>query len=327
VTTTYNYRQIISKAIADEMRADDDVILFGEDVAAAGGAFKTTPGLFEEFGPNRIRDTPISEQAIVGAALGAAMTGLRPVAEVMFADFAGVAFDQIANQVAKYRYMTNGQVRVPLVIRMANGAGSGFGAQHSQSAENWFLNIPGLKIVTPGTVADVYGLLRASIRDDNPVLFFEHKNLFAIKGEVARVESEIVPLGQAAVVREGVDITVVASQLMRHRAMEAAEALAAEGISLEVIDPRTIVPFDDATVLESLRRTSRLMVVQEGPRDGSWGSSLVSRIVTENFETLDAPPVVLSSENTPVPYASNLEDLWLTSVAEIVDAARLQVRY
>lgn len=327
MTTTYNYRQIISKAIGDEMRTNPDIVLFGEDVAAAGGAFKTTPGLLDEFGPNRVRDTPISEQAIVGAALGSAITGLRPVAEIMFADFAGVCFDQIANQVAKYRYMTNGQVSVPLVIRMANGAGSGFGAQHSQSAENWFLNIPGLKIVTPGTVADLYGLLRASIRDDNPVLFFEHKNLFAIKGEIEGLESEIVPLGVAAVARQGNDITVVANQQMRHRALEAAEILASEEISLEVIDPRTIVPFDDATVLESLRRTSRLMIVQEGPRDGSWGASLVSRVVSGNFELLDAPPVVLSSEETPVPYAGNLEELWLTSVGEIVDAARQQVRY
>ena len=327
MTTTYNYRQIISKAIGDEMRVDNDVILIGEDIGAAGGAFKTTPGLFEEFGPNRVRDTPISEQAIVGAALGSAMTGLRPVADLMFADFAGVGFDQIANQIAKYRYMTNGQVTVPLVIRMANGAGSGFGAQHSQSAENWFLNIPGLKVVTPATVSDLYGLLRSSIRENNPVLFFEHKNLFAIKGEVAGIESEIVPLGVAAVVREGTDITVVANQQMRHRALEAADTLAAEGISLEVIDPRTIVPFDDETVLQSLRRTSRLMIVQEGPRDGSWGASLVSRVVSENFELLDAPPVVLSSEDSPVPYAGNLEELWLTSVADIVDAARHQVQY
>jgi len=325
--TTYNYRQIISKAIADEMRSDPDVILIGEDVGAAGGAFKATPGLFEEFGPVRVRDTPISEQAIVGAALGSAMTGLRPIAEIMFADFAGVCFDQIANQVAKYRYMTNGQVTVPLVIRMANGAGSGFGAQHSQSAENWFLNIPGLKIVTPGTVSDLYGLLRASIRDNNPVLFFEHKNLFAIKGEVNGDESEIVPLGQAAVARHGDDITVVANQQMRHRALEAAETLAAEGISLEVIDPRTIVPFDDATVLASLDKTSRLIVAQEGPRDGSWGASLVSRIVTDHFEILDAPPIVLSSEETPVPYAGNLEERWLTTAADIVEAARFQFRY
>lgn len=327
MTTTYNYRQIISKAIGDEMRSDPDVILIGEDIGAAGGAFKTTPGLFEEFGPNRVRDTPISEQAIVGGALGAAMTGLRPVADLMFADFAGVAFDQIANQVAKYRYMTNGQVRVPLVIRMANGAGSGFGAQHSQSSENWFLNIPGLKVVTPATVSDLYGLLRAAIRDDNPVLFFEHKNLFAIKGEVAGLDSEIIPLGTADVVREGSDITLVANQQMRHRAVEAAELLASEGISVEVIDPRTIVPFDDETVLQSLRRTSRLMIAQEGVRDGSWGASLVSRVVSDNFELLDAPPVVLSSEDSPVPYAGNLEELWLTSVSDIVEAARQQVRY
>lgn len=325
--TAYNYRQIISKALSDEMNHDPDVVLFGEDVAAAGGAFKTTPGLFEEFGPNRVRDTPISEQAIVGAALGSAMTGLRPVAEIMFADFAGVSFDQIANQVAKYRYMTNGQVEVPLVIRMANGAGSGFGAQHSQSAENWFLNIPGLKIVTPGTVSDLYGLLRASIRDNNPVLFFEHKNLFALKGEVEGVESEILPLGKANIARAGTDITVVANQQMLHRALEAAEILASEGISIEVIDPRTIVPFDDETVVESLRRTSRLLVVQEGPHDGSWGASLASRMISQHFELFDAAPQVLSSMPSPVPYAGNLEEIWLTSVDEIVGMARRQFHY
>lgn len=325
--TSYNYRQIISKAIADEMRSDPDVILLGEDVALAGGAFKTTPGLHAEFGSVRVRDTPISEQAIVGAALGAAMTGLRPIAEIMFADFAGVCFDQIANQVAKYRYMSNGQVRVPLVIRMSNGAGSGFAAQHSQPAENWFLNIPGLKIVTPGTVPDLYGLLRSAIRDDNPVLFFEHKNLFSIKGEVTGDESEIIPLGVAAIARAGEDITVVANQQMRHRALEAADTLASEGISVEVIDPRTIVPFDDATVLASLQKTSRLIVAQEGPRDGSWGASLVSRLISEHFELLDAPPIVLSSEDTPVPYAGNLEEKWLASTAEMVEAARFQFRY
>ena len=325
--TSYNYRQIISKALSDEMNHDPDVILFGEDVAAAGGAFKTTPGLFEEFGRNRVRDTPISEQAIVGAALVSAMTGLRPVAEIMFADFAGVSFDQIANQVAKYRYMTNGQVEVPLVIRMANGAGSGFGAQHSQSAENWFLNIPGLKIVTPATVSDLYGLLRGSIRDNNPVLFFEHKNLFSIKGEVEGTEAEILPLGQANVVRPGRDITVVANQQMLHRSLEAADILADEGISLEVIDPRTIVPFDDATVVESLQRTSRLLVVQEGSHDGSWGSALASRMISQNFELFDAAPQVLSSLPSPVPYAGNLEELWLVSVTQILETARRQFHY
>lgn len=327
MTTTYNYRQVIARAIGDALRSDPRVIFFGEDVAAAGGAFKTTVGLFEEFGPDRVRDTPISEQAIVGAALGSAMTGLRPIAEVMFADFAGVAFDQIANQVAKYRYMTNGQVSVPLVIRMANGAGAGFGAQHSQAAENWFLNIPGLKIVTPATVEDLYGLFLAAVRDDSPVLFFEHKNLFALKGEVEGVESEVVPLGVAKTVRTGSDVTVVANQQMMHRAIEAAEILHREGISLEIIDPRTLVPFDYDSVRNSLEKTSRIMVVQESPRGGSWGADLVARVVEYDFELLDAPPAVLSSKDSPTPYAGVLEDDWLISVDEICQAVRKQVAF
>ena len=204
---------------------------------AAGGAFKCTAGLFERFGPTRVRDTPISEQAIVGAALGAAIMGLRPVAEIMFADFAGVCFDQLANQLAKYRYMTGGQALVPVTIRMANGAGAGFAAQHSQCVENWFLSIPGLKIAVPATPADLYGLLRSAIRDDNPVLVFEHKNLFAMKGSVPE-GGGLVPLGVAATVRPGRDVTVVATQQMRHRAVEAAERLQVDGIDAEVIDPR-----------------------------------------------------------------------------------------
>src|SRR6266496_634015 len=237
-----NYRQTIARALADAMAADDRVLLIGEDVGAAGGAFKSTAGLFERFGPSRVRDTPISEQAIVGTAFGAAVMGLRPVAEIMFADFAGVCFDQIANQVAKHRYMTGGQVTVPLTIRMANGAGLGFAAQHSQCAENWFLNVPGVKIVVPATVEDLYGLMRSAIMDDNPVLVFEHKNLFALKGTVDP-DAPPVPLGAAAVVREGSDVTVVATQQMRHRCTEAAGLLAADGISVAVIDPRTLVPF------------------------------------------------------------------------------------
>jgi len=327
VSTDINYRQVISRAIADAMEEDPTVILLGEDVAAAGGAFKTTPGLLDRFGPERVLDTPISEQAIVGAALGAAITGLRPIAEIMFADFAGVCYDQIANQVAKYRYMTGGQVTVPLTIRMANGAGAGYGAQHSQPAENWFLNVPGLKIAVPGTVEDLYGLLRSAIRDDNPVLVYEHKNLFALKGTVPTGDDRFVPLGSAAVVRSGVDVTIVAAQQMRHRAVEAAEALAAEGIAATVIDPRTLVPFDDATVLASLATTSRLTVVQEAPSSGSWGASLIARVVTEHFELLDAPPLLISAEDTPVPYASAMEEAWLPSVAQIVAGVRQQCRY
>ncbi len=326
-TDLVNYRQVISHAIGAAMRDDERVIFFGEDVAAAGGAFKATPGLLEEFGGARVRDTPISEQAIVGAALGAAITGLRPIVEIMFADFAGVCFDQIVNQVAKYRYMSAGQVTVPLVIRMSNGAGAGFAAQHSQAAENWFLNVPGLKIVTPGTVEDLYGLMQSAVRDDNPVLFFEHKNLFALKGRIPAGDAAVIPLGKAAVVREGGDATVVANQQMRHRAVEAAEVLATRGIEITVIDPRTLVPFDDETVLASLRETSRLTVVQEAPPSGSWGASLISRIVTNNMELLDAPPALVAADETPVPYAGSMEDAWLPSVSDIVDAVEKQYRY
>lgn len=327
MSTEINYRQVISRAIADAMAEDDRVILLGEDVAAAGGAFKTTVGLLEAFGPERVLDTPISEQAIVGAALGAAITGMRPIAEIMFADFAGVCFDQITNQVAKYRYMTGGQVTVPLTIRMANGAGAGFAAQHSQSAENWFLNIPGLKIAVPGTVEDLYGLIRSAVRSDDPVIVFEHKNLFSLKGTLPEGEAGIVPLGSAAVVRSGGDVTIVAAQQMRHRAMAAAEILSAESIEATVIDPRTLVPFDDATVLASLAQTSRLTVVQEAPPAGSWGASLVARLTGEHFELFDAPPLLISADDTPVPYAQAMEEAWLPSVDDIVTGVRRQCQY
>jgi acetoin:2,6-dichlorophenolindophenol oxidoreductase subunit beta len=321
-----NYRQVIAVAIADAMEADERVILIGEDVAAAGGAFKTTVGLLERFGPERVRDTPISEQAIVGAATGAAIMGLRPIAEVMFADFAAVCFDQIVNQLAKYRYMTGGQVAVPVTIRMANGAGAGFAAQHSQPAENWFLNVPGLKIAVPATVPDLYGLLRSAVADDDPVLVFEHKNLFGLAGELAD-PPRAVPLGVADVVRPGGDLTVVATQQMRHRAVAAAAELAGDGIEACVIDPRTLVPFDDAAVVRSLEQTSRLLVVQEAPAGGSWGASLVARMVQHHFPLFDAAPVLLATDDTPVPYAGPLEDAWLPSVARIVAEARRLVAY
>lgn len=319
-----NYRKAVPAAIADEMREDDRIIVLGEDVGAAGGVFKTTLGLFEEFGPRRVLDTPISEQAIIGAAIGASLQGLRPVAELMFADFAGVTFDQIVNQLAKYRYMSAGQFRLPVTIRLANGVGGGFAAQHSQSTENWFLHVPGLKIVTPSTVEDMYGLLRSAIRDNDPVLVFEHKGLFNVKGEIG---GEPIPLGRAQVVRPGTDVTVVGSQLMRHRAVEAAEILASQGIQAEVIDPRTLVPFDDATVQASLAKTSRLVVVQEGPAGGAWGSGLIARLMQESWQLFDAPPRLVCSPNTPVPYAANLEEAWLPSVGRIVEQAAALMRY
>jgi len=325
-TTTITYKQAITQALADALEEDQRVCIFGEDVAVAGGAFKLTEGLYDRFGPRRVRDTPISEQAIIGTAIGAALQGLRPVAEIMFADFAGVCFDGIANEMAKYRYMTGGQVTLPVTVRLGNGAGAGFGAQHSQAAENWFLNVPGLKIVVPGTPADAYGLLRAAIRDPDPVLCFEHKHLFNLKGEMS-ASAPVVEIGRAHVVREGSDLTLVATQLMRHRAVEAADRLAADGIEVEVIDPRTLVPLDLNTLGASIERTNRLVVAQECSTDGSWGATLVARMVADRFELLDAPPLLVGGDETPVPYAGSLEELWLPSVDRIVDGVRRTLAY
>jgi len=323
--TEITYREGLNLGLRDAMEADADVIVLGEDVAAAGGAFKVTDGLLGAFGPQRVLDTPISEQAIIGAAIGAAVEGLRPVAEIMFADFAATCFDGIANELPKYRYMTGGQVSVPVVVRMANGAGGGFAAQHSQSVENWFLNVPGLKVAVPGTPADAYGLLRAAIEDPDPVLFFEHKGLYNSRGAADTLEA--VPFGRAATVRQGSDLTIVASQLMRHRAIEAAEELSASGIEATVIDPRTIVPFDLEAVLSSLEATNRLVVAQECPAAGSWGASLVAQVTGAAFELLDAPPGLLSAKDTPVPYARNLELSWLPSVADIEAVCRATAAY
>ncbi|HMJ36367.1 MAG TPA: alpha-ketoacid dehydrogenase subunit beta [Baekduia sp.] len=324
--STVTYRDAIVRGMADALAADDDVFFLGEDVGAAGGAFKLSEGLLEQFGPRRVLDTPISEQAIIGTAIGAATQGLRPLAEIMFADFAGVCFDQIANELAKYRYMTGGQISVPVTIRMANGAGTGFAAQHSQPAENWFLNVPGLKIAVPATPADAYGLLRAAIADPDPVLVFEHKGLFNVKGELADAPAP-VELGRAEVVRAGEHVTVVATQQMRHRAVQAADLLQAEDVALEVIDPRCLVPFDVETVLGSLERTNRLVVVQEGGLPGSWGASLVASVLQTHFEMLDAPPRLVGSPETPVPYAGALEAAWLPSVEDIAQAARETIAY
>jgi pyruvate/2-oxoglutarate/acetoin dehydrogenase E1 component len=319
--TVVTFREAINRALTDAMVDDDRVFLLGEDIAAAGGAFKATAGLLERFGNDRVRDTPISEQAIVGAAMGAALKGLRPVAELMFADFAGVAFDQIANQVAKYRYMTGGQAGVPATIRMANGAGTGYGAQHSQTVENWFLNVAGLKIAVPGSPQDAYGLLRAAVRDEDPVLFFEHKMMMNSKGELDD-HPDPIPLGEALVVREGDDVTVVATQLMRLRAEEAAATLWDEGISVELVDPRTLAPLDLDTIGTSVDKTGRLLVVQEAPFAGSWGATIVAAMMRDRFESFDEPAAILSGDATPVPYSGNLEDAWLTTSERIVDGVR-----
>jgi acetoin:2,6-dichlorophenolindophenol oxidoreductase subunit beta len=316
------YRAAVAAGIAQEMERDPSVVFIGEDVAAAGGVFKTTVGLLERFGPDRVRDTPISEQAIIGAAMGAAMTGLRPIAELMFSDFFAVSWDMVANQIAKTRYMTGGQVSLPLVIRTANGGGLGFGAQHSQSMENWAMAIPGLKVVAPSTPADVVGLLAAAIRDPDPVIFCEQKSLYPIKGEVPDGEY-VDKLGTAKVVREGTDVTVVALAAMVPRALEAAERLALDyGISAEVIDVRSLVPLDTQTILGSVRKTSRLFTVEENPRLLGWGAEIVSIVADEAFYSLDAPIVRITAPHVPLAAAPSLESLAMPSVDRIVDTMR-----
>ncbi|MEU0792675.1 alpha-ketoacid dehydrogenase subunit beta [Amycolatopsis sp. NPDC005961] len=315
------YRAAVARGIAQEMRRDERVLLLGEDIAGAGGVFKTTPGLLDEFGPRRVIDTPIAEQAILGAAMGAAMTGLRPVAEIMFSDFFAVAWDIVVNQIAKTRYMTNGQVTLPLVIKTGNGGNLRFGAQHSQSIENWAMAVPGLKVVTPSNPRDVVGLMAAAVRSEDPVLFFEHKGMYASKGEVP--DGEIVDsLGTSVVRRAGSDATVLALGLMVPRAVEAAEALAAEGIDLEVIDVRSLVPLDTRTILGSVARTGRLFTVEENPQLLGWGAEIVSLAADEVFWDLDAPPVRITSPHVPLPSAAALEDSVIPSVDRIVQTIR-----
>ena len=314
------YRDAVSEGIAREMRRDPSVVCIGEDIGAAGGVFKTAQGLHEEFGSSRVWDTPISEQAIVGAAMGAAMTGVRPVAEIMFSDFLAVCWDFIANEMPKVRYMTGGQVKVPLVVRTANGGGLGFGAQHSQAVENWAFTIPGLVIAAPSTPADVIGLMASAIRSDDPVMFFEHKALFATKGESAP-EGHVVPFGQANVVRTGSDITLVGLAWSMPIIIEAAEQLAAQGNSAEVIDLRTLIPLDVSTVLASVAKTSRLMIVEENPLQGGWGGTLASIVADEGFYDLDAPVKRIAAANVPLPFATHLEDQVLPSVSVTVKTA------
>lgn len=315
------YREAVARAIAQEMERDDRVFLIGEDVAGAGGVFKTTSGLLDRFGPRRVVDTPISEQAILGAAMGAAMTGLRPVAEIMFSDFFAVCWDMVVNEIAKARYMTDGQVDVPLVIRSANGGGARFGAQHSQSVENWAMSVPGLKVVAPSTPTDVIGLFAASVRDDDPVLFFEHKTLYSTKEDVP--DGEIVDrLGTAKVVREGADCTIVALAMMVPRALAAAEQLADEGIDAEVIDLRSLIPLDANAVLSSVEKTSRLFTVEENPRVLGWGAEIASIVADEAFWWLDAPIVRITTPHVPLPSSAVLEDATIPSVDRIVEEVR-----
>jgi pyruvate dehydrogenase E1 component beta subunit len=312
------YRNAVAYGIAQEMRRDPNLVMLGEDIAGAGGVFKTTVGLLDEFGPDRVRDTPISEQAILGAAMGAAMTGVPVIAEIMFSDFIAVCFDLLANEIAKSRYMTAGQVSIPIVVRTANGGGSRFGAQHSQSVENWVMMIPGLKVVAPSTPLDVVGLMAASIRDPDPVVFLEHKSLMADKQDIP--DGEIADeLGVAKVVREGTDCTIAALALMVPRALEAAERLEDQGISAEVVDVRTLVPLDTQTILGSVSKTSRLFTVEENPRLCGWGAEVASIVSDEVFWDLDGPVVRITTPHIPLPAAEVLEDMAIPSVDVITE--------
>jgi acetoin:2,6-dichlorophenolindophenol oxidoreductase subunit beta len=311
------YRDAVARAITQEMERDPNVVFLGEDVGGAGGVFKATVGLLERFGPERVRDTPISEQAILGAAMGAAMTGLRPIAEIMFADFFAVCWDLVANQIAKSSYMTAGQVSFPLVIRSGNGGGLRFGAQHSQSVENWAMAIPGLKVVAPSNPTDVIGLFAAAVRDPDPVMFFEHKGLYSSKGEVP--DGEIVDtLGSAKVLRSGADATIVALAAMVPRAVAAAEVLAQHGIEAGVIDVRSLVPLDTQTILREASATGRLFTVEENPRLCGWGAEVVSIVAEECFNYLDGPPLRITTPHIPLPSADALEDMAIPSIERIV---------
>ncbi len=312
------YRDAVSAGIAQEMERDPNVVILGEDIGAAGGVFKTTVGLLEQFGHDRVWDTPISEQAILGAAMGAAMTGLRPVAEIMFSDFLAVCWDIVANQIAKTRYMTDGQIALPLVIKTGNGGGLRFGAQHSQAVENWAMAVPGLKVVAPSNPADVKGMMAAAIRDPDPVLFFEAKGLYPTSGEVPDGE-HLVPLGIANVARAGSDCTVLALGAMVPRALEAAGRLQSQGISAQVIDVRSLVPLDTKTILNAVATTSRVFTVEENPRLCGWGAELASLIGEECFYDLDGPVVRITTPHIPLPSADVLEDLARPSVERIVD--------
>lgn len=317
------YRAAIVQALAEELERDESVIFYGEDVAAAGGVFKATPGLHERFGDERVFDTPISELAMCGAAFGAAITGLRPVVEVMFGDFMTLAMDSLVNQAAKWWYLSNERTSVPLVIRSAVGAGGSFGAIHSQNPMPWFLSVPGLKIACPAFPADAKSLLKAAIRDSNPVLFFEHKRLYSMKGApfIPAPDDEVEQLGHARVVREGKDVTIVAIQRGVHDALAAAEELAADGVQAEVLDLRCLRPLDLPCLLDSLAKTNRLLVVDEGSALGGWGASIVGAVAQHGLEHLD-DVWLLSSPDWPVPYSPQLERVYLPGGEAIASCVR-----
>ena len=315
------YNEALGDALRLEMERDERVIVLGEDIAEHGGAFQVTAGLLEKFGPTRIRQTPISELGIVGAAVGAALTGLRPVVELMYIDFAGLAMDQLVNQAAQNRFMFGGQARVPMVMRTQGGAGRGNAAQHSKSLEAWFTHIAGLKVVMPSTPADAKGLLTASIRDDDPVIFLEHKLLYRTKGDVPTGE-HLVPLGKADVKRAGKDLTIVTWSRQVLFALDAAKQLSSEGVEAEVVDLRSLVPLDKDAVLSSVRKTHRVLIVHEAIKRGGFGGEIAALIAEEAFDDLDAPPKRVAGLDTPIPYAQHLEKSVIPQVDDIVRAAK-----
>ena len=317
-----NFNEAIREAMSQEMRKDPKVFCFGEDLGVFGGSFGVTRGMIDEFGPERIIDTPISEAGIVGGAIGAALGGMRPIAEIMFSDFVTIAMDQLVNQGAKIRFMFGGKAKVPMVLRLPEGAGYGAAAQHSQSISSWFLHVPGLKVVTPSTPYDAKGLLVSAIRDDNIVLFFEHKMLYNFKGEVPE-EEYTIPLGVGDVKREGSDVTIVAVSIMVHRALAAAEKLSKEGIECEIIDPRTLLPYDADLVNRSVTKTGRALIVHEGVTNGGMGAEFASRIIEgPAFDYLDAPIKRLGGKFIPIPYNPGLEKAAVPQEEDIVAAVR-----
>ena len=312
-------KQALNEALFEEMRRDETVMLMGCDVAIRGNPFGVTKGLYEEFGPDRVRDTPISEAAIIGACLGAAATGLRPIGEILFSDWITIGMDQLVNQIAKIRYMFGGKIEVPMVIRAPVGAGGGQAAQHSQSFESWFSHVPGLQVVLPITPYDVKGLLKTAIRSNDPVLFFEHKRGYEIQGEVPE-EDYAIPFGEAVVRREGSDVTIVAVSIMVHRALAAAEELSQMGIECEVIDPRTVYPMDYDTVIESVAKTHRLVVTHESTRRSGIGAEIVSQVTERAFDELDERPVIVAGRNVPMPYNRTLESMVIPNQERLRDA-------
>lgn len=315
------YTQALNLAIREEMERNDRVVLFGEDIGKPGGAFKVTQGLWERFGSERVLDTPISETGFFGMAVGAALTGLRPVVEILYMDFCAVAMDQLINQANKLTYMSGGQFPVPVVFRGQQGAGRGNGAQHSQSFESLFCNMPGIEVVLPSSPNDAYGLFKTAVRNNKPVIFLEHKLLYGIRGEV-EVGQDPIPFGKANIVRHGEDVTIVAVSRMVELAKEAAANLEQRGISCEIIDPRTLVPFDLETVKKSVQKTGRLVVVEESHKWGSIGTSIIHEVVEQAFDYLDAPPKLVGTENVPIPYSKPLEDAAIPSVPKIESAVQ-----